>query len=601
MQPLVKFLAEGDHAQWRYVTFGLGDQLAYLSRLTKATTIDGSYHTARTLPELRASGLGQIDTAYWLSDGFSRLDPILQKSGERGVRWGFVNRLDYIPILQRNGWVYLTTLTNNIQVWENPQAVIPPPVQPPAESPLEQFSWGVFPLLALSVAGGFALLRLTPIFGQKILFGIHTIAIGLIPISLCFWYYRPLVVIDHPGVYFTYDNALIFLSDALAAIAILAWAIAWMFGPPSEHAPVSTPLYSRLSTWLFGLCLLASLSILWSQDWRTSAYTSLHLWLVFGLFLSLQDQSDTWRAFALGSVGALSAQVIVGLWQFGAQSTAFLKPLGLNWPGDLTPATVGASVVQLADGMRWLRVYGTLPHPNILGGLIFVFLAGLTALYLNQSRLSILLLPLFGLGLILLLVTFSRSAWLAFAVFTLVIVIHFRSFDRKRLIILAVFGMTCLVLVIIPLWPLVFTRSGNMSTSTETFSFIARTWLAQESWLFIRERPLSGLGIGTFIIELAQRATYGYIIEPVHNIPLLVVSELGIVGGLLFVGLAAIIVVYAVRALSSKTIVFSATMVGLGVIAMLDHYLWTLAPGRMILSLTLGILAGQVRLHEGNR
>ena len=87
MQPIVRFLAEGDRSKWRYVTFGLGDQLAYLSRLTKATTIDGSYHTARGLPELRSSGIGQIDTAYWLPDGFSRLDPILQKSGLRGVPW----------------------------------------------------------------------------------------------------------------------------------------------------------------------------------------------------------------------------------------------------------------------------------------------------------------------------------------------------------------------------------------------------------------------------------------------------------------------------------------------------------------------------------
>ena len=49
----------------------LGDQFAYLNLLTKATTIDGSYHTARTLPELRESGVGQVDTSYWALNGIA--------------------------------------------------------------------------------------------------------------------------------------------------------------------------------------------------------------------------------------------------------------------------------------------------------------------------------------------------------------------------------------------------------------------------------------------------------------------------------------------------------------------------------------------------
>ena len=61
MRPIVRFLEQDDRSSWRYVTFGFGDQLALLSTLTTATTIDGSYHTARTLPELRSSGIGQIE------------------------------------------------------------------------------------------------------------------------------------------------------------------------------------------------------------------------------------------------------------------------------------------------------------------------------------------------------------------------------------------------------------------------------------------------------------------------------------------------------------------------------------------------------------
>lgn len=151
MRPIVDFLNEADHSQWRYLTFGFGDQFAYLNMLTKATTIDGSYHTARTLPELRESGIGQIDTAFWTLKGIPAIAPILQVSGEYGIRWGFVNRREYISELKRNGWVFVKFLNNEIQVWENPEAIIPNPSIPPKENKLAKLSWGILPLLSLSL------------------------------------------------------------------------------------------------------------------------------------------------------------------------------------------------------------------------------------------------------------------------------------------------------------------------------------------------------------------------------------------------------------------------------------------------------------------
>ena len=150
MQPIVEFLKEDDRSDWRYLTFGFGDQFAHLNLLTSATTIDGSYHTARTLPELRQSGIGQIDTAFWTVKGTSAIRPILKASGQYGVRWGFVNRWAYIPELVRTGWVYLKTLPNNVQVWENPNAIRPSPFQAPSENKFERLSWGLLPMLSLS-------------------------------------------------------------------------------------------------------------------------------------------------------------------------------------------------------------------------------------------------------------------------------------------------------------------------------------------------------------------------------------------------------------------------------------------------------------------
>jgi len=150
MQPIVTFLAQGDHSQWRYLTFGFGDQMARLSLLTEATTIDGSYHTARQLPELRTSGIGQIDAADWSPLGVDGLDPILDRASERGVRWGFVNLNTYIPVLVRHGWHYVSTLTDGVEVWENPSAVLvqdDPPTTVGGQ--WASISWGTLPLTAL--------------------------------------------------------------------------------------------------------------------------------------------------------------------------------------------------------------------------------------------------------------------------------------------------------------------------------------------------------------------------------------------------------------------------------------------------------------------
>jgi hypothetical protein len=49
-----------------------------------------------------------------------------------------------------------------------------------------------------------------------------------------------------------------------------------------------------------------------------------------------------------------------------------------------------------------------------------------------------------------------------------------------------------------------------------------------------------------------------------------------------------------VRSKSPQAILAGATLAGLGVIALFDHYLWTLAPGRIMLGLALGLWAGQV-------
>ena len=291
---------------------------------------------------------------------------------------------------------------------------------------------------------------------------------------------------------------------------------------------------------------------------------------------------------------ALSIEMVTGFVSFAQQSTAFLDSLNTEWPGILDPSIRGASVVQLADGLRILRAYGTLPHPNIAGGFALFTLVGPASLFLLNKKTNYLSLFLFALGVILIVLTFSRSAWLGLVAFLFILLLKSSQFDRRRLCLLISAGLLAIVLTVYPLRDLVFTRVSNAPVPTEQLSAFGREWLNEQALQMFRQHPLTGAGIGSFILRLSTYAVEGALIEPVHGIPLLVGVELGIPGLLILAGLVIMIALGIFRAQTPKSILASATIVGLGVIGFFDHYLWTLAPGRMMLGLALGIWMGQL-------
>ena len=606
MQPIVDFLNQDDNSQWRYLTFGFGNQYTYLNLLTTATTIDGSYHTARTLPELRESGIAEIDTSYWMTDGISSLSPILRKSGEHSVRWGFVNRKDFIPELRKDGWNYRQTLSNGVQVWENPAAIPASPSDEPKTPPFTAFSWGVFPLLAFVTASALGTLRVWQVEAERVIRNIYSFLVGLIPITLCFWLYRTMAESPHSRVYFIYTDPLFFLSDALALLAVILWLAVKISRWSSNRAKSAHffPIF-RLSSFFFhpssiilllsSLFLLSSFSPLWSRDPLISLYISVHFWLVFLLILSLSDWHETGKIVLFGLCAALTVQLIAGFAGFALQSTAFLETLHMKWPGILDPSIRGASVVQLENGLRILRAHGTLPHPNILGGFTLLTLLGPVGLFLNGKKPNYFVLILLALGVILLLLTFSRSAWLGLVAFAAILLWKSKYFERRQIFLLVAVVALTTVITLYPLRELVFTRVSNAPVATEQLSTFGREWLTQQALGMLRNQPLTGVGIGSFIIELSSYAVEGAIIEPVHNIFLLAGSELGIPGLVLVIGLFISIAWNIFKTKTPRAILASAAVAGLGVISLFDHYLWTLAPGRIMLGLALGLWMGQLK------
>jgi ABC-type proline/glycine betaine transport system permease subunit len=108
----------------------------------------------------------------------------------------------------------------------------------------------------------------------------------------------------------------------------------------------------------------------------------------------------------------------------------------------------------------------------------------------------------------------------------------------------------------------------------------------------IRAHPMLGVGVGNFAIEMERITQPAQTIEPMHSLPLLAFSELGIGAVIILIGLGGVIFAGLQRAQQPVNIIYGAALIGVFVASLFDHYFWTLAPGRMMLGMMLGLWAG---------
>lgn len=104
-QPVIDFLNREEHAKYRYITLGFGNQFARVSTYARAGSLDGDYNSARLLPELTAYGAGQLyNSKYYGTAGMDALTAILKHSDQYGLRYIFVRDPYYEPLLAFAGW-----------------------------------------------------------------------------------------------------------------------------------------------------------------------------------------------------------------------------------------------------------------------------------------------------------------------------------------------------------------------------------------------------------------------------------------------------------------------------------------------------------------
>ncbi len=285
-------------------------------------------------------------------------------------------------------------------------------------------------------------------------------------------------------------------------------------------------------------------------------------------FFKLQKHKDFWKYLLFILLGSVIIQGIVGVLQFKMGSS-----LGLGMFGESTIVSgmQGSSFVTLNSEV-FLRAYGTFPHPNIFGGYLVTCLLVSLFLYMKKDfkwKGATLLLGI--LSSIFVIFTFSRIC--VVLVLGIWLVFLFLGFVFKRKVLYS-FSFGLLV-----------ERFLNLLSGGDT-SWSDRVNLMRSSFEVIKENWLMGIGLGRFTkgmennIPLTSNGVM--LIQPVHNVPLLMVSELGIVGTLLYCLLLGSILLRNVKRMSwfKWLVIFVIVVIGC-----FDHYLFSLPQGLMLLSI----------------
>jgi len=396
---------------------------------------------------------------------------------------------------------------------------------------------------------------------------------------------------------------------------------------------------------LFAFLALAGVSVFAASYKLLAGYAFLRLILAVFLALSATHVFSSARLVRTKTFWALSilgaAEALLGFGQFLFQRGFGLRFLGEPFLPALLSPDFAVSAARFAPGIakidlwgaKLIRAYGTFPHPNILSAFLLIGLFSACYLWLTSEQVKFHSRPRFsdwargagwrvgkeiGLGILIfilwlgLMVTFSRTGWLLAAFFSFGLAFYFMLFADTRRAALKLFGMLISIFIIFSTaFPLfVFPRAGITASEPSVSYRLAYDELA----LKIIEREPFGIGIGNQLIFSVEGGLYKALgmperwqWQPVHNIYLLAAAEIGIGGAALFViflfalGLRALhklmrrgIEIHERVSLGIATAIFSAFLL----FGLVDHFFWTLQPGRLMFWLSIGIMLGALKAVE---
>lgn len=387
--------------------------------------------------------------------------------------------------------------------------------------------------------------------------GIFFIFILLLPsqIGIHFW----------PKFSFVYGIRVDYLSPTVYLTDILTVFLIFLFF--KDKTSVSFKIW-----FIQFFCYLLATSALLSVNQGSAFYKLLKIveFLILGIVLY---QTHYFKEIVLKQ--ALSLAVIftslLGLAQLFKGAS-----LGLWFLGErqISLATIGIAKIQITN-FEFLRPYATFSHPNSLAGFVLVSLLILSPFKLKTEKIALFL------GIIIIFLSWSQTVWLVSSIFVLCFYLKKKtSFcSTKNLIIVA-------LLFLLSLSPILLSLISNSQ------EILTRKELLDSSFKMIKQNFALGLGLNNFVPSLPLYLTSReyWLLQPVHNVYLLVATEIGLVG--------IVLLGWGLRLVSLKPIFSSAAFWAILLTGSLDHYWLTLQQNQLLLVVVLVYSLRTKKLHS---
>jgi O-antigen ligase len=358
---------------------------------------------------------------------------------------------------------------------------------------------------------------------------------------------------------------------------------------------------------ILGLALWAALSTTWAfmrdsrPDMTWGVVGSMGLMALFAVMTLACAPHPRWVTLALmlgmvahGSIGAL---------QVGMQHDIGLRVLG---EFRLDPRIGGISVVQAGD-IRWLRPYGLTPHPNpyagyLMVGVLCALVWAIIPAHRQHTPRDVNIAPVVGLrqivatgwvlmlgitllfGIYVLWLSFSRGAWLGFATAVMGMMVIYTITRRwtKPLIWRGMWLMgaiTFMAVIFVGLYhPFLFARAGMSDEYVESRAINERAIHLSIAYAAFEKSPALGVGIGNFAWYATYYLRYTLRVDMkgdnIHNVYLLALTELGIIGLMLL--LAGLFASISHIPADPHRLALWGAVVALAVVGLFDHYTWSM-------------------------
>jgi hypothetical protein len=313
---------------------------------------------------------------------------------------------------------------------------------------------------------------------------------------------------------------------------------------------LTNPKLIKIKKYCFWVSLLITLNIFFSLSPFVTLYRWVRIFECVWLFLFLDKHQRLKPKFLFGLfLGVLLAGILAISQLIKGSSLGG----GWYWLGERSFSlnTPGVSKILFLNSMK-LRPYASFPHPNVLAGVFFL----VSILFLNSKQKIYKWTGIFCWFVIAF--TFSRIIILMQLLVLLIVV-----FKSKSKLFLFIFPLTLFLFL------------------THPNSLNERVLLLKDYWQEMTFSSFFGLGLGNSIY---YNAKYYLQTQPIHNVYLLIFSELGVIQSLFTLTLFLQKIKIWLDTDNFWKIFFLLTVLASGTV---DHYWWTLIQPQIILSICL--------------